>query len=477
MPRYELSEGGITGAHKFWEITLTGPAYVVRWGRIGTRGVTTTKRFETDSAAAAAFGKAIREKTNKGYKLVEGTGPERPPLPASPSAPEARNADLEAAIEADPDDEQAYLVYGDWLQGQGDPRGELIALQAAMKRESDPGRFLGLRRRETELLETHKPALYGPILEHLGTLEVTWRYGWIHAGALLRPWQPNQPGPTSGTVLKALLGAPSARFLQELTIPSPYSPADGGFEGLLPLLLDVPRPRTLRVLHLAHPKYQSETECYDVRVGDATGLVSAFPQLERLGINGREPFLARWDFPRMRRLDLRSSDLDLPVLGPMMEASWPSLEWLTLGFCGATGVVASDLAPLLAGERVPALRHLAIHAVPFGDELVRLLARSPLLRRLTHLDLGSSMLSAEGARALAEEAAAFRHLKKMVVDVAEVPSDLYDPVLRGLKGVGAGIQVRFHGQVPRARAQAAAVPARGARARGEDDGRYDEIEE
>ena len=38
-------------------------------------------------------------------------------------------AELESAIVRDPDDLDAYAVYGDWLAEQGDPRGELIALQ------------------------------------------------------------------------------------------------------------------------------------------------------------------------------------------------------------------------------------------------------------------------------------------------------------------------------------------------------------
>jgi uncharacterized protein (TIGR02996 family) len=47
-----------------------------------------------------------------------------------------RRAAIEAAIDDDPDDARAYAVYGDWLQEQGDPRGELIALQQAA--EEDP---------------------------------------------------------------------------------------------------------------------------------------------------------------------------------------------------------------------------------------------------------------------------------------------------------------------------------------------------
>src|SRR5262245_57560532 len=48
-----------------------------------------------------------------------------------------RNAELEAVILEDPLDPAAWLVYGDWLEEVGDPRGELVAVQARLAR--DPG--------------------------------------------------------------------------------------------------------------------------------------------------------------------------------------------------------------------------------------------------------------------------------------------------------------------------------------------------
>src|SRR5688500_18514450 len=63
-----------------------------------------------------------------------------PPPPPPPPVPEPepvlelhRNLALEEAIAQDPDDEEAYLVYADWLAERGDPRGELIAVQHAQR--------------------------------------------------------------------------------------------------------------------------------------------------------------------------------------------------------------------------------------------------------------------------------------------------------------------------------------------------------
>jgi len=39
--------------------------------------------------------------------------------------------EFEARIRANPENDEDYLVYGDWLQEQGHPRAYLIALQRA----------------------------------------------------------------------------------------------------------------------------------------------------------------------------------------------------------------------------------------------------------------------------------------------------------------------------------------------------------
>jgi uncharacterized protein (TIGR02996 family) len=66
--------------------------------------------------------------------------------------PEPRwNDALAAAILAAPDDLNARLVFGDWLHQEGDPRGELIAVQARL--ESHPKDVEALRHCESTLLK------------------------------------------------------------------------------------------------------------------------------------------------------------------------------------------------------------------------------------------------------------------------------------------------------------------------------------
>jgi len=42
-----------------------------------------------------------------------------------------RRAELETAIAVDPNARDNYIVYGDWLESIGDPRGALVTIGAA----------------------------------------------------------------------------------------------------------------------------------------------------------------------------------------------------------------------------------------------------------------------------------------------------------------------------------------------------------
>ena len=61
---FELIAGG---SKKFWEISQSGPAITVRFGRIGTSGQEQTKNFPDDSTAAGEMNRLIAEKIKKGY--------------------------------------------------------------------------------------------------------------------------------------------------------------------------------------------------------------------------------------------------------------------------------------------------------------------------------------------------------------------------------------------------------------------------
>ncbi len=56
---------------KFWEIELDEETLTTWWGRIGTEGQSKRKEFDSEEQAKAEYNKLIKEKTGKGYKLVD----------------------------------------------------------------------------------------------------------------------------------------------------------------------------------------------------------------------------------------------------------------------------------------------------------------------------------------------------------------------------------------------------------------------
>jgi len=68
--RYLEFIGG--SSRKFWEISVAGNSFTVRFGRIGTAGQSQTKTFGDEAKAKREADGLIAEKLKKGY--VEKTG-------------------------------------------------------------------------------------------------------------------------------------------------------------------------------------------------------------------------------------------------------------------------------------------------------------------------------------------------------------------------------------------------------------------
>ena len=57
-------------SNKFWEIEVSGAEVIVRFGRNGTHGQSSTKTFGNEAAATKHADKLITEKIGKGYVEV-----------------------------------------------------------------------------------------------------------------------------------------------------------------------------------------------------------------------------------------------------------------------------------------------------------------------------------------------------------------------------------------------------------------------
>jgi uncharacterized protein (TIGR02996 family) len=220
----------------------------------------------------------------------------------------ASNPELERAILWKPDDTDRWLVYGDWLQGQGDPRGELIAVQHALSQS----RRRALITRERALLDTHAHAWLGAlaIQERRSRFIGRWHLGFLRDVVMYDAFHVH------------LRACSSARFLRSIRLDlrdSKHTP-EAGFERVaFPLLehLSVEtktlwRPSLQAFIDARLPSLDLWIgEDSDATIEDVTPLLA----IDELGLRGTRftnqivAELAR-SRSRLRVLDLRCGHLD-----------------------------------------------------------------------------------------------------------------------------------------------------------------------
>jgi uncharacterized protein (TIGR02996 family) len=417
---FELKEGT---SSKFWEIHLEGEEVHTRYGRIGADGATTVKEFESQADAWKEMEKLVAEKTKKGYREKTAGGPKS-------------NPDLEAAIYADPEDAQAYLVYADWLQEQGDPRGELITLQHAAASKKDKK----VAQAAEKHLAAHADAFLGPLAPWTKPQDgrdegevFIWKNGFIHTARL----SVDEHGDTEfegelDQLYDMLVGQPSGKFLVELRVGMNRTSYDNDQQPLIDAMVKKP-PRALRVLHIGDFEPPEECEVSWYNIGKLGKLWKVIPQLRHLILHGGSWTLGDLELPEVRRVELKTGGLSKASGDAIAKAKIPKVEHLEIwygtddygGGCGPAQVTA-----LLARTDLPALRWLGLKNADFGDEICKVVGKGKLVKQLTHLDLSMSVLTDDGARALAAHKDALAHLQELNV------SDTYvtDEGVKLLKG-------------------------------------------
>ncbi|WDZ82618.1 STM4015 family protein [Micromonospora cathayae] len=164
-----------------------------------------------------------------------------------------------------------------------------------------------------------------------------------------------------------------------------------------------PRLTGLRALFLGEMTYE-ECEISWIRHGDITELVEAYPALEVLRVRGAQGLRMRpVRHPALRELAFESGGLPAALVGGVAGSDLPALThlelWLGVEDYGRDTTVA-DLAPVLTGERLPALRHLALCNTELADEIAAAVATAPVVPRLEVLDLSKGTMTDAGAEAL-----------------------------------------------------------------------------
>src|SRR5882672_10173897 len=134
---------------------------------------------------------------------------------------------LEKTIEADPENETAWLAYATWLREQGDPRGELIVLHHENKKPAAKA-----------LIAKHKAALVGSDADDV---EITWRLGFWDNFEITR----SAKDPKG--ILERALAHSSARFLRAIGIVMGEE-ATGDFSQFAPMLAGRTLPMLIQLV-------------------------------------------------------------------------------------------------------------------------------------------------------------------------------------------------------------------------------------
>jgi hypothetical protein len=159
-----------------------------------------------------------------------------------------------------------------------------------------------------------------------------------------------------------------------------------------------------------------ESEISWIEHSSITPLFTAFPGLRRFEVRGAqgltvEPIRSE----TLKALRFESGGLPAAVVRAVAASDLPHLEhldlWLGVDDYGGDATVA-DLAPILGGERLPALRHLGLEDSQIQDEVAAAIAGAPIVARLESLSLAMGMLTDEGAEALLS-GQPLTHLKRL----------------------------------------------------------------
>jgi hypothetical protein len=191
--------------------------------------------------------------------------------------------------------------------------------------------------------------------------------------------------------------------VRALVVGHPWFSQEDGPEVVRELVESRSRLTSLEALFLGDVVAE-ECETSWIEHTDLAPLLEAYPRLRELGVRGSQNLA----FPVTRHEGLRtlrfeSGGLPASVVRNVVASDLPALEylelWLGLEDYGGD-VTPDDLAPLLGGARLPALRHLGLQNSPSQNEIAAAVAHAPVVARLQSLRLSMGTLDEEGATAL-----------------------------------------------------------------------------
>jgi uncharacterized protein (TIGR02996 family) len=323
-----------------------------------------------------------------------------------------RNPELEAAIVADPESPDAYLVYGDWLLEQGEALGELVSVQAAIAKHAasnsllegaDSKKSRHLAHREKTLLAENARGWLG----YFAKYKHTWRFGFLESLILTEPGRED---------FIELLDLVAARFLRDLELEVLGHRVFENAE-LISAIGELGLPPILRKLTLA-----PTSTARAVDVGSLRVLWPRLARLKELSIGAGKVELGAIDLPEVETVTLTTNAAQSTTRA-LTNARWPKLQRLSIDFTAYQyePMDPESLEPLVdALGQLTLLQHLGLSTTWSGDTLLDCLLapkRSEQLARITSLSLARDAITDTGAETLVKNKARLDHLE--LIDLRE----------------------------------------------------------
>lgn len=353
----------------------------------------------------------------RGFESVEQTAVEGFGSVTPPAVPEAlagaavftpgvfaSNPTLERELFARPDDDARWLVYADWLQGEGDLRGELIT------RHRKGEGF-------TDFVNEHLEALFPSCADELRgggnvpEVSLEWRHGFVY-GATVGVHNRDRALLLHDVAHRVLESAPS-HFVRRLSFGLTSLTGENDYAPVIDALVKEKKLPQLMHLEFGLQDIDPDFDPYDGPPpfegwGDLSALWAHVPHLRRLRVRGGGGQLGALHLPALTSVAIELDQQESDVVGEVIAARWPKLTSFELW-----NVDEVDLPALLEALSVLPLTHLGLPFSRNVERVVQLLAGSPLLKRLHVLDLHDSRLDSQGLSALMKHFDAFRHLKRL----------------------------------------------------------------
>lgn len=376
-------------------------------------------------------------------------------MSAHQSSSPLQNAELDERLLANPDDLSAYLVYSDWLSERGDPRGELIAIQAKLeelrpspkplssraskrtpsleldyerKNLSEPPAkhapspaLTELEAREAKLIADNASRWLGPLAARAQSkdLSFAWRLGFLDA---VRFGPPLSDYATSDSDFaeayrQLMTEVPHVRFMREVTIGGKDAddwPAE--WQDVIDVMVELGLPRGCQSLVFDCGGY------WDISSTHLGTIEKLYPQLEslrKLRIRmGGMTFGSSMNLPKLESLQIETGGLRAENIKSIVDSPWPRLRQLMLCIGESNNDYGCDvelehLTPIFEAQGLSNVKHLGLRNTNLADDLPEQLASSKILPQLETLDLSLGTFGDAGARAILERADSFKHLKRI----------------------------------------------------------------